>query len=205
MTVGILGISPFTSYYSIKNMTALFNWSNNYFDTYYVFYMDKASIYNLMARGYTEEHAKKRTTQTDNKMKKNIIKSLVASGISLLDCERRIILLSQISLNDKYQDKFKFYIDMYKNNEPFRTDCINCVTNFLNTKDDIDITLVNLSMNYLFAELPIWLNMASILDIDNVIMVYKNLLPFWEKLDNHYKLMDINQSLHVMDVEKIEL
>lgn len=189
---GLLAISAFNSYYSVKNMEMLFEWAKNNFDNFNVFVMDGASIYNLMASGHDEKHATKLTHKNDNNLINKIINSLINVGFSLEDTHEKIIKLSKLSLTEKYCTLYNKYVSYYESNNDFRNDCL------MTTKDVLP-NANELAVKYLLAELPIWFDIPYLLDVDSAVLVYKSLSECWKKICYGYGFMSTKQQflIHV--------
>lgn len=200
--VYVIGISPFNSYFSFQNMTRLFK----YFDNFFVLIMDEASVHNLMAQGYTKEHAIKRTKDNDKKLYKCVLKSLIACNIA--NPESKILLFSNISKKPEYIEKYNYYKNQYLTNIAFMEDCINClplsaVSQVLLKKCNISDQKSILAMEYLFDELPLWLDVPYLLGLDKVTIVYKELSFYWKKICYDYGFLNKDQDILIKNVENL--
>ncbi len=64
----LIGVSPFNGYFTSTNIEKTLTWAHSNFENFEVFTMDKASKYNLMAMGCSENDAiKKRKSKTNIK------------------------------------------------------------------------------------------------------------------------------------------
>ncbi len=57
----ILGMSPFNSYFSRRRILRLYEWSKEHFARVSLYVPDKPSAYTLMAMGYDEKKAEKKS------------------------------------------------------------------------------------------------------------------------------------------------
>lgn len=88
----LICVSPFNGYFTTSNIEDLLRWAHFNFKEYSIFTMDKASKYNLMAVGYTEIEAIKKTRKQDQHLKNKIIRCLEKIGLSLEESEKKYYL-----------------------------------------------------------------------------------------------------------------
>nr|VFK04257.1 MAG: tRNA-dependent cyclodipeptide synthase [Candidatus Kentron sp. H]VFK04532.1 MAG: tRNA-dependent cyclodipeptide synthase [Candidatus Kentron sp. H]VFK07807.1 MAG: tRNA-dependent cyclodipeptide synthase [Candidatus Kentron sp. H] len=63
----VLGISPYNSYFSEHNIKILLEWGWDHFSSLSLLIPDEASQYTLMALGYDEAKAKKKSADSTSK------------------------------------------------------------------------------------------------------------------------------------------
>lgn len=197
----LICVSPFNGYFSAQNMEKLFSWTHNNFKTFDIFTMDEASKYTLMATGYREDQALKKTRKHDRNLYNKIITCLENIGFSEKDAKNKILFLSQISRNKKYVDLYKKYSDFFETDLSFKTDCLNASKNILVGKvEEITGESLSLAIQYLLLELPIWFNIPEILDISSSVLIYKDLPLHWHNICYNYGFLSPNQQLLIKDI-----
>lgn len=199
----LIAVSAFNSYFSIKNMEILFNWACKEFNNFNVFFMDEVSIFNLMALGYDEEQALKKTKKHDSNLKNKIIQSLNNIGFNSEDSQKKMILLSQISQSDTYLAAYKRYMHIFETNAFFKKDCLDATKTMLLKKiNNVSDKVLHLSLKYLLAELPIWLDIPYVLNLPSSVLVYKDLPLPWERICYNYNLLSPQQEILIKRVDE---
>lgn len=197
----LVAISTFNSYFSIENMEKLFFWTHQNFLNFNVFFMDGASIFNLMAMGYDEQKAFKKTKNHDNNLKNRIIKSLTNINFDFEESKNKIVILSDISQNQRYIDIYNSCVNFFEENNSFKKDCLDITRTMLaNKMSKISEDALNLAVKYLLAELPLWFNTPYILNINSSTFIYKDLSFSWQKICYHYNLLSSNQEIMIKSI-----
>lgn len=195
---GLIAISSFNSYYSTKNIKLLFSWACENFNDFHVFLMDESSIFNLMAIGYDEHQAIKKTKKQDRNLKNKVIKSLEDLG---LNTDKKIILLSQLSKNDRYIKVYKYYINIFETNIDFKNDCLEATKAMLSGKiQNVNDDAIFLAVKYILDEPPLWFEIPYILNIQSSVLVYNNLSVYWKRICYDYKFLSPQQEIWIKDV-----
>lgn len=188
----VVAISPFNSYFCVENMTKLFTWCRDTYDNFIIFIMDYASTHNLIAQGYSEIQAAKRTRKHDKNLYNKVMQSLYNCYPDKNECKERILLLSALLHDKKYMEKLEYYTNIFDTNEKFRLECLNTTRSFSEQNINVGINFSNLSVKYLLYELPIWFELPYILDCDGVRIVYKGLTERWKILIYNYGYLSEN-------------
>jgi len=192
----LIGVSPCNSYFSISNMEFLFSWARENFHNFNVFIMDGASIFNFMAMGYDEKRALKKTRKNDKNLQNKVITSLTNIGFSLVDARKKILLLSELSKCDKYIEVYNRYVHIFETNAIFREDCLGATKLMLSEKmEDVTDEAIHLSMKYLLAELPLWLETPNVLNIQSSAVIYQVLSFFWGRICYNHSFLSPKQEL----------
>lgn len=198
----LIGVSPFNGYFSAINMEILFKWANENFDNFSIFTMDKASKYNLMAMGYEEEQAIKKTKKQDQHLYNKVVRCLINIGFGEEESRKKILLISHLKENERYLKLYKECLGLFENNASFRLDCLNaskCI--FANKVEVVTEESTRIAVNYLLEELPIWLNTPYILGIRTSVFVYKDLPPYWYNICYNYGLIAPKQKIFIKSLE----
>ncbi len=199
---GLIAVSNFNSYFSVKNMEILFSWGCENFNDFNVFIMDKVSIFNLKALGYDEKQASKRTKKHDRNLKNKVIKSLINIGFNLDESRKKILLLSELSKSDKYIEAYERYVQIFETNTSFRNDCLGATKSMLSEKiHSVNDEAIYMSVKYVLAELPIWFEIHHILGLPSSVLVYKDLSFFWKRICYNYNFLSPQQEIFIKCVD----
>lgn len=194
----LIGISPFNGYFTTSNIEKTLIWAHSNFRSFDVFTMDKASKYNLIAMGYSEDEAIKKTKKQDQHLKNKIMRGLKNTGFSESVAEKKIVLISKLCDNGQYIELYKYCRNLFRSNSFFRDDCLHASKQILLDKTDrITDELLDVSVQYLLEELPVWINTPHILGVPFSVFVYKDLSDCWYNLFNRYGLVSNNQKILV--------
>lgn len=197
----LICVSPFNSYFSPQNMEMLFTWGRDNFETFDIFTMDEASKYTLMAMGYEEAQAIKKTKKHDRNLYNKIITCLTNIGFTEEESKKKIVFLSHISQNEEYVHLYKRYADFFEKNPSFKDNCINASRNILIGKmEEITNDSLNIAIQYLLLELPIWFNIPEILGLSSSVLIYKDLPLHWRNICYNYGFLSPNQKLLIKDI-----
>lgn len=173
----ILGMSPFNSFFSEENITALLNWVNTQFRSFQIFIPDQISYYNFAQLGYNESKAKQKVRKQDNYLYNKIVKSLEVLGIMDEQEQRNtIIKLSDIRNNITYKNVLSHYKNLLKENEEFKR-LYKITTKKIIESYAIDFDALNIEKNnYLIEELPVLTHIGEIINRENSVFIYKSII-----------------------------
>ena len=194
-------LSPFNGYFTVKNMEILFSWAKNHTKSFNVFFMDKASKYNLMAMGYEESEAIRRTKKQDQNLYNKIITCMKNIGFDNNDSQEKILLISHLCTNNNYLEIYKKCVELFETNMNFKNDCLSISKSFLQAKmNDFSEESLYIAVNYLLEELPIWLNTPSIIKVSSSVLIYKDFSKFWQNICYNYGLISSRQKILVKNI-----
>ena len=197
----LIAVSPFNGYFSIENMRKLFFWAQESFVDFHVFTMEEASVYNLMAMGYAEEDAFKKTKKYDRHLHNKIIRILVEIGFDLKTSQQKILPITQLYNNKRYNEIYNLCLKYFAENVNFTRDCLETTQAMLENKvQNLSEDKLYLAVQYLLKELPVWFNTPYILNIKSSTYVYKDFSYLWQRICYDYNLMAQNQSIFVKNV-----
>lgn len=183
-------------------MDKLFGWVNNHFESFDVFIMDNASQYTLMALGYPEDEAIKKTKKQDRNLYNKVTSCLMNTGFREDSVQKKIALLSQVSAKDRFQMLYSRYLTEFKNNPSFQKDCLNASEDILSGKMDVvthDALLI--ASQYLLLELPIWFNIPEVFNIPSSVLIYKDFSSPWRHLCCNHGFVSPNQKILIKNIE----
>ncbi|MBX3457755.1 MAG: tRNA-dependent cyclodipeptide synthase [Candidatus Paracaedibacteraceae bacterium] len=196
----LIGVSPFNGYYNSQNIDVLVAWAAENFKEFHVFTMDGASKYNLMAQGYSEEEAIKKTRKQDKHLYNKIVRALKKIGCPPSDVMSKILLISDLKRNNKYQELYNIYCDFYEKNQDFQEDCLNAAKAILHGKMMTNIDqAAEIAVRYLLEEIPVWFDTPAIMNIQSSVFVYKDLPFYWKKVCCDYNLVSPHQQIYIKD------
>ncbi len=194
----LIGVSPFNGYYNSDNIDALIAWASVTFEDFHVFTMDESSKYNLMAQGYSEEDAIKKTRKQDKHLLNKIVRGLEKIGCAQSEARSKILLISDLRHNEKYLDLYQKYYILYQNNADFRSDCLNAARAILHEKISTDMDQAALiAVQYLLEEIPVWFDTPAIMGVSSSVFVYKDLPFYWKKVCCDYNLGAPTQRIYI--------
>ncbi|MGD1711923.1 tRNA-dependent cyclodipeptide synthase [Dapis sp. BLCC M172] len=170
----VLGISPFNSFFSEKNIGTLSNWAMNNFKSFNLFIPDEPYVYTLMALGYDEVKAIKKAKRQANYLINKCLRALTGLDLSRNEAEKLIIDSQYLNKNTNYLSALKFYEDKYANDIEFRRNCLETSRQLVESQTDISNYRLEVAVKYLLAELPLFFNSASILGEKEAVFCYRN-------------------------------
>ena len=198
----LIGISPFNGYFSTQNIENLMRWACRNFKTFDIFTMDGASKYNLIALGYSEEESIKKTNKQDKHLRNKILRGFEGLGFSEDESNKKIVLISSLKDNPRYQELYEFYLKLFAENPQFREDCLYASRSILLGKSKLSIDeAAAISVNYLLQELPVWFNTPYIMDVSSSVFVYKDLPQYWRNICYNYDLISTNQKILIKQID----
>lgn len=198
----LICVSPFNGYFTLNNMDKLFRWTNDHFENFNIFVMDEASKYTLIATGYSEDKAIKKTNKQDRNLHKKVNTCLMNLGFSADDSQKKIFLLSQLVKKNSFIKLYNRYLRIFQDNLAFQQDCLNASKSILEGKmDTVTIESLRIATQYLLLELPVWFNIPDVLDIPFTVLIYKDFSLPWRNLCCNYGLLSRNQKIYVKNVE----
>ena len=201
-----VGISPFNSRFSKEYIRAVINWSLVRFSQIDILMpsVDEASRL-LVATGYSEEKAKKKTQRELRRHKKHL-DELFSS--SLVYRNIRVIDFSDYLDSKSYDTLIKQVEKAFKEDEVFKQSCLNMSRQALLGrlkgvgKGEAELTDagIQIALPYIFAELPFYLNTPQILNVQSSTLIYHRPWPIGKDLYAGKYLLKIgeNQSYGVI-------
>lgn len=192
----VLGISPFNSYFSESAIAKLYDWSLSRFKNIWIFVPDAPTKFTLMALGYEENQAIKKSRRQCkylfNKIEKAV--DLQSKAVTLVNSE-------WLSSSVMYQKKLSLIYQLFDSNKSFREECLQCsrliMSNYSHKVNEINDHTLLVAVNYLLAELPIFTASTDIFDEKSAVFCYHNNPPFIQRLfkDNLFGLVNNKQGL----------
>jgi tRNA-dependent cyclodipeptide synthase len=195
MEHAVLAISPFNSYFTEKNITILIGWAMHKFKAINIFIPDGLSVYTLMAQGYTEEKATKKTKLQDSNLKNKVIRGLKNNGIGDESVGQYFLTTQRLTDNANYWNLYEKCVEKFKNDQEFRKICFLTSRNLLlKYKDDITEEMVQMAVNYILRELPVYLDIPKLLNVSSSFMVYHHVSEVDKYIYRHDSLSSSQQA-----------
>lgn len=199
--IAMIAVSPFNGYFTTKNIENLIFWGKKNFKDIFVFTMDESSKYNLMALGYDEDNAIKKTKKQDKGLYNKIFNGFEKAGFLKEEISKKIIKMSDTFCRANYIDIYKKCLYLYKNNPDFQNDCLETTKDFLMGKNNFSQEDANLAVQYLLDELPTWFQSGYIFNISSLVLVYKDLPSPLQRILYNYGVTDIVQDIVIKNIE----
>lgn len=168
-----IGISPFNSYFTLERITKLINWGMNNFKNITVFTPDTLSAFTLQGKGYSKEHAMRKTKKEDSRIKSRIFKAFEIIGVSNIFSENKILPFTQISKCPKYLKTYEDCLKHFETDTVLRSGCLEISKTIISdTENAANEEQLTLAVQYFLHELPLFINAPFILDVPSSLFVY---------------------------------
>ncbi|WP_233402114.1 tRNA-dependent cyclodipeptide synthase [Marinomonas ostreistagni] len=194
-----VGISPFNSRFSKEYVGALINWSLTKFNQVDVLIpCEKEASRLLIASGYSEHKALKKTNREIKRHLKNLDEILSSSPIKYHSI--RVIKFSDFYESEDYINVRKEVEEAYQNDALFRRSCLDMSRQAIlgrlrgvgQDENHLEEDNIDLALPYIFAELPFYLNTPSILDVSKSTLIYHRSWPIGEGLFSGSYLLKVS-------------
>lgn len=199
----IIGASPFNSYFSEQRLTDLFTWADATFKAFHIFVPDDVARYTLEAAGYDASRAKKKARRQCRYLL-NKIQRAIANTSSHLDMSL-VLTGNVLSLNSRYQTLLARVEQKFASDIDFRRQCLECsrwvLENQVNDIESIDDTALTHAVKYLLAEMPLFMDSASIVEATSSVFCYHQCPAILQALyrDKSDGLIDEQQGFLIVD------
>ncbi|WP_375707512.1 tRNA-dependent cyclodipeptide synthase [Bartonella sp. AA1HLJMS] len=187
----MIGISPFNTRFSEKYITELICWAAKKFKDIDVLLPDiESAMLLILASGSTKAKAERKTKKELNRIRR-ILYNIHDSYN--LEKSFRILDFSQYKQNENYKKLKLKAIDLYKTNQKFSELCtkmsIQAVERRaksvgLSIEETKNLETTNISLEYIFDEIPFYVNSPSLLNRENSVLAYHREWPVGELLLN---------------------
>ena len=192
----VIGISPFNSYYSEQRIASLIRWGIDNFNDFHLFVPDTLPVFNFLSLGYPEERAKSKTKHQWKYLNNKITKAFMANGFTEPPCSKLITISEPLSNNEMYKMIHQKCIDQYKYDPVFKKQCLKASESIFGNSYDpaTGDTKLEIAVQYLLGELPLYLNTPEILGVKSSLFIYHDKIDFFVNLyTGHHKLLSANQ------------
>lgn len=197
----LIGISPFNSYFSEENITSLIGWAYDTFSDFTVFIPEGWSIHTLMAKGYNEQKAKKKTKKVDAFLRNKVLRSFENNNISEEMAIKKILMANSLIENVNYTEMHSHCLERFNNNFSFKEMCLSASSFILprpcERLNEIDIYT---AVHYFLHELPLFLDTPKILGVPSSFVVYHTIQDFINHIYKDNIICSLNQGFIVAEV-----
>lgn len=170
----LLGISPFNSYFSEVAINQWIQWAKLTFSSFHIFIPDTLPIYTFLALGYDENKAKNKAKRQAAYLKNKIFRALANHNIQSKEAESLIIDMAFLEKNAAYTNLKESCRDLYSKNLNFRKEADLSTGWVLNGQSIKDETIANqnIAVEYILAEIPLFIDTPSILNTSSSLFLY---------------------------------
>ncbi|MGE4107358.1 MAG: tRNA-dependent cyclodipeptide synthase [Bacteriovoracia bacterium] len=180
------GISPFNSYFSERRLRDLAHWGRSHFQSMHFFVPDVPAAYTLEALGYTPERAAWKARRQANWLRNKIIRSLISLSFTHHESEKMVLDWEKLVSISRFQEIYREIQGLFRKDSAFRGACIEASHWILEKRvaDTLALTDEALlrAVEYFLAEIPLFLDAASILNQKASVFAYHQSIPFLENL-----------------------
>jgi cyclo(L-tyrosyl-L-tyrosyl) synthase len=180
------GISPFNSYFSEQRIQDLATWGFKHFEQVDFFMPDGPSAFTLEALGYDSEKAEWKARRQGRYLKNKIVRALANLGVEQDVAEKSILNWTRLRENERYAALHKEVLDHYNSDNFFKEACLEASRWVLEKMvDDPNLMtreMLTSAVRYLLAEIPLFVDCASIVDSPSSVFCYHQCPDFIAKL-----------------------
>ncbi|WP_286829263.1 MULTISPECIES: tRNA-dependent cyclodipeptide synthase [Kordiimonas] len=199
----VIGVSPFNSYFSEERLRALFTWANETFEAFHIFVPDTATRYTLEAVGYDPVRAKKKARRQCRYLLNKIERAIAYTAPEL---DMSIVLTGDIlGANNRYQSLLAHVERKFASDADFKRQCLECshwvLENQVEDVNSIDDSALMHAVKYLLAEMPLFMDSASIIGVSSSVFCYHQCPAILRALyeDRSDGLIDEQQGFLIVD------
>ncbi|MFE9575408.1 tRNA-dependent cyclodipeptide synthase [Nocardia sp. NPDC006044] len=180
----VIGVSPGNSYFSGRRIRDLARWGLAHFDRVDIVYTDVYVAEMFSAMGYSEIDARR-------KADKNIrgVRAKIVAAVDDADPAGRRLsakAMSEFRTNEAYRHLHADLLRRSVDDEEFRAVCAALVSRFLSSKAQDGVAPTarqhEVCLDYIRAEVPLFLDTPAILGVPSSLNCYHQLLPMAELL-----------------------
>ncbi|PIT69750.1 tRNA-dependent cyclodipeptide synthase [Bartonella tribocorum] len=185
----MIGISPFNSRFSERYITELIYWGAKKFNSIDILLPDiESAMLLVLASGASKAKAERKTKKELNRIRRILYNIQSFNNLEKLF---RILDFSQYKQNENYKTLKSKAINLYKKNQDFSSLCtkmsIQAVGHRaksvgLSTEEIAGFETTDISIEYIFDEIPFYVNTPSLLNIESSVLAYHREWPVGELL-----------------------
>lgn len=180
----VIGVSPGNSYFSARRIRDLARWGLAHFDRVDIVYTDVYVAEMFSAMGYSEIDARRKA----DKNLRGVRAKIVAAVDDADPAGQRLFAraMSDFRSNDAYRALHADLLRRSAEDEEFRAVCAELVARFLSSKAQDGVAPTprqhEVCLDYIRAEVPLFLDTPAILGVPSSLNCYHQLLPMAELL-----------------------
>ncbi len=181
-----IGISPFNSYFSEVRIRSLIEWAAKTFSSFHVFVPDVPSAYTLEALGYAPEKAAHKARRQANCLHNKIYRCLAAVGLTGDKAKEKVLNWKALSENETYLKLWNESKTLYESDPVFRSNCLEASRWVMEKRvpdvDALSENALSLAVQYFLSEIPLFMDVAAIVNKESSVFSYHQTIPFLENL-----------------------
>jgi cyclo(L-tyrosyl-L-tyrosyl) synthase len=178
------GISPFNSYFSTERIRELAEWGLGRFADVHFFVPDAPSAFTFEALGYTPEKAAWKARRQGQYTRNKILTAL--RDVDVKDAEDRVLGWAELEGNAVFGRLHECGRRMYEQDDDFRAACRDTSAWVLAGKvpdgQAPSVEQVERAVEYFLAELPLFMDTASIVGVGSSVFCYHQPPRFLRRL-----------------------
>ncbi|MGP3921065.1 tRNA-dependent cyclodipeptide synthase [Nonomuraea sp. 10N515B] len=178
-----LGISPFNGYFTTERITQLTAWALRTFSNVHLFVPDVPAAATLQALGYSPQRAATKARRQASYLSNKICRALASLGVP--DPSGRILDWAALSQNTRYRELLNATYELFKSDDEFADVCVEATGWVLHGRlepEQITARRLEIAVDYLLAELPLFLDTAAIVGQPGSVFCYHTSTGFLERL-----------------------
>lgn len=172
---GVIGVSPFNSYFSEDRLRSLFAWAHHTFESFHVFVPDEATRYTLEASGYCEHSARKKSRRQARTLL-NKIRRALTSACCDTDMSR-VLTNAVLDENAAYRSLLARVEERFACDADFRRQALECSKWVLEARtqdpNEIDDAALFHAVRYFLLEMPLFMDSAAITGKTSSVFCYQ--------------------------------
>lgn len=173
MEHAVIGLCPANGYFNPENVASLVHWSQNAFRKVTYFIPDGWTIHTNRAKGIAKPEII--TRKNDANITNKVVAAFGLMGISKEAALRSIVYASDLEKDPVYQRVYAECLERYKNEDDFKSVCDSFSSQIVKSADP---ELINIAVNYLLCELPLFLASSEIFNVSYSYNVYHHYPEF---------------------------
>jgi cyclo(L-tyrosyl-L-tyrosyl) synthase len=203
---GLIGISPFNSYFSVENIISILHLVIEEFKDFAIFIPDKISSYTLLALGYEEKRVNFKIRKQDNYLKNKALRALSEIGKDYkIDTSNKIITLSSLLDNPHYVKNYNWIKKMFNDDKNFEHGCIRTSNWIISNhskyyNSTVDSKSLTVAVQYFLRELPVFLCASEILNVNSCCFIYPSIPEFLSEIYNNYDFTSKDQGFATIGI-----
>ncbi|RMH11891.1 MAG: tRNA-dependent cyclodipeptide synthase [Gemmatimonadetes bacterium] len=183
---GLLGVSPFNSWFSVSRLTSLVRWVDATFESWHVFVPDEPARYTLEALGYAPERAAHKARRQANWLH-NKVRRAIEQAFPERDptgqSEARVLGAARFAPDPRYREAAERVRKAYDTDPTFRAACLDASAWALESHTcDTPRTsrALETAAHYFLAEIPFFAETVHIVGVEASVFCYHQTIPFLE-------------------------
>lgn len=178
-----LGISPFNGHFTTERITRLAAWALDGFQAVHLFVPDVPAAVTLEALGYSPERAAAKARRQACYLRNKICRALEALDVP--DPADLILDWAALTDNAAYRERLSAVQQAFGSDKDFAGACVEATRWVLAGRlepEEITLSRLQVAVDYLLAEMPLFLDTAAIVGTSSSVFCYHQSTGFLESL-----------------------